>query len=877
MTSPRKGTYPSLPAPLREKASQFPNIDSHYGKKTKDFGCEKWNIVGGSVFKQISHERGVSMDDKLFKLTVGALLHDLGKVVYRARHLDSRAHPLSGQALVSQYLNDPDVNEIILYHHAKDLRKANVSDDSLAYIVYFADNIAAGVDRREVEGEYPSGFDPGLPLASVFNLLNNNETHLNHRLSGAEEINLPSDIKQIDPGSYNRLVQDLKTGLAAINWRAEYLNSILELLEAHLSYVPSSTFIGEVADISLYDHQRLTATLASSVYLYLLANGRQNFKDELLVNEAKFRQEKAFLMFSCDISGIQSFIYTISSKGALKALRARSFYLEILLEHIVDTLLSAVNLSRANLIYTGGGHAQILLPNTSEVVDKFKNILGNINRWFMDNMGIGLFLAHAFQECSGNDLMNLPREQNPYQSILRSLSQQLEEHKLRRYGADDIRRLNNGGYENSGRECTNCGSISQLLGQDENTNCQFCSSMQQFSREIIKENTLLISSKVRLDPYVNVTLPAGDGKDCFLAAVPEAEVSQLLIKRPGEIKSIYAKNKMYTGYSYSTRLWMGDYFYDIDGDMPTFEQLAERKDAIERIAVLRADVDNLGAAFVNGFVREKENDEVERNRYVTLSRFATLSRQLSMFFKFHIKALLKGELSAIEAFSLRPLPSEGKKKAVIVYSGGDDMFIIGAWDQVIEFAVELRHAFRLYSAGSLTFSAGIGLYPGKYPVSRMAEEVADLESAAKRIDDAKDGLALFGRMMGQNREGETSFQVTHLYKWDVFQERVVGQKLRMLQGYFQSATGRDQAAGNSFLYNLYKYLVGAQHDRINIARYAYLLGRMTPHEDASQEEKESYRQFSDSMYKWALDKQDRQELLTAINIYAYLNRKREEE
>ena len=66
--------------------------------------------------------------------------------------------------------------------------------------------------------------------------------------------------------------------------------------------------------------------------------------------------------------------------------------------------------------------------------------------------------------------------------------------------------------------------------------------MQQFSREIIKENTLDLS-KVRLDPYVNVMLPAGDVKDCFLAAVPEAEVSQLLIKRPGEIKSIYAKTR----------------------------------------------------------------------------------------------------------------------------------------------------------------------------------------------------------------------------------------------------------------------------------------------------------------------------------------------
>lgn len=815
------------------------------------------------------------MDDKLFKLTVGALLHDLGKVVYRAQQVDSRAHPLSGQALVSQYLNDPDISEIILYHHARDLRKANIADDSLAFIVYCADNIAAGVDRREVEGESKSGFDPGLPLASVFNLLNNNETRLNHRLTGAEEINLPGDIKRIDAGYYNRLVQELRTGLGAIKWEVEYVNSVLELLEAHLSYVPSSTMIGEVADISLYDHQRLTAALASSVYLYLLANDRQHFKDELLVNEPRFRQEKAFLMFSCDLSGIQSFIYTITSKGALKALRARSFYLEILLEHIVDTLLSAVNLSRANLIYTGGGHAQILLPNTSEVVDKFENILGNINRWFMDNMGIGLFLAYAFQECSGNDLMNLPRDQTPYQGVLRRLSNQLENCKLRRYKAGDIRHLNSGGVANSGRECTTCGAINQLLDQEDI--CQVCNSLRLLSREIIKADTLLVSSKIRLEPYVNVTLPSAEGTDCFLAAVPESEVSRLLIKRPGDIQSIYAKNRMYTGYSYSTRLWMGDYFYDIDGDMPTFEQLAERKDAIERIAVLRADVDNLGAAFVNGFVRDKEKDEVERNRYVTLSRFATLSRQLSMFFKFHINGLLKGEVSAIEAFSLQPVPSKGKKKAVIVYSGGDDVFIIGAWDQVIEFAVELRQAFRLYSVDSLSFSAGIGLYPDKYPVSRMAEEVADLESTAKRIDDAKDGLALFGQMMGQNREGETIFQVTHLYKWDVFQERVVGQKLRLLQGYFQRATGRDQAAGNSFLYHLYEYLVGAQHDRINIARYAYLLGRMAPSEKASQEEKESYRQFSSSMYNWALDKQDRQELLTAINVYVYLNRKREEE
>ena len=34
---------------------------------------------------------------------------------------------------------------------------------------------------------------------------------------------------------------------------------------------------------------------------------------------------------TADISGIQSFIYDISSKAALKGLRARSFYLELIL------------------------------------------------------------------------------------------------------------------------------------------------------------------------------------------------------------------------------------------------------------------------------------------------------------------------------------------------------------------------------------------------------------------------------------------------------------------------------------------------------------------------------------------------------------------
>ena len=59
-----------------------------------------------------------------------------------------------------------------------------------------------------------------------------------------------------------------------------------------------------------------------------------------------------------DISGIQDFIYTIHSENAMKMLRSKSFYLEIMMEHIIDSLLERLNLSRANLIYSGGVTAE---------------------------------------------------------------------------------------------------------------------------------------------------------------------------------------------------------------------------------------------------------------------------------------------------------------------------------------------------------------------------------------------------------------------------------------------------------------------------------------------------------------------------------------
>ena len=61
-------------------------------------------------------------------------------------------------------------------------------------------------------------------------------------------------------------------------------------------------------------------------------------------------------------------------------LRGRSFYLDIALENIVDELLNALHLSRANLIYCSGGHFYILADNTKETQDAVKDVAKKINQ-----------------------------------------------------------------------------------------------------------------------------------------------------------------------------------------------------------------------------------------------------------------------------------------------------------------------------------------------------------------------------------------------------------------------------------------------------------------------------------------------------------------
>ena len=778
------------------------------------------------------------MTDEQLKLTTGALLHDIGKVLYRAG--DGRQHSISGYEYLKDEvgIKDKGLLDCVRYHHSALLKGADVPDDSPAYIVYIADNIAAASDRREKD-DGDNGFDKEIPMQSIFNILNGNASDLHYSprtLDNEAGINMPTNEKiPFDPSFYNKIRADLLPVLQGIDHADDsYINSVLNTLEAFTSYIPSSTSKGELADISLYDHSKITAAYAAAIYNYLQEQGVTNYKESLYQEAAAFYEKKAFLLVSMDISGIQSFIYTIHSEGALRMLRSRSFYLEIVMEHMIDEILEHLNLSRANLIYSGGGHCYILAANTEQTKKTIRDLKEQFNDFFLKEFDISLYVALGMQEASANDLENKPS--GSYAEIFKSLSSGMSEDKAARYSPEKIRYLNSRRHKDATRECRVCKTSAEL---NEDNTCRFCESMHVFSSSILYKNFFTVLGENRQGA---VALPCGR----YLIAQDQNELKKTMAEDDYFVRA-YGKNDFYTGKSVTSKLWVGDYTQK----EKTTEDYAKEAAGIDRIAVLRADVDNLGHAFVSGF----------EDRYTTLSRTATFSRQLSLFFKHHInKILSEGEYS-IQG-------SAGRRNVTIVYSGGDDLFLVGSWKDVIEAAVDIRDKLEEYSEGTLTISAGIGMYPAKYPLSVSALEVADLEDTSKAYPDPekplKNAVTLF------TDEDST-------YSWNDFKEKVAGEKLGCLSGFLESSDER----GKAFLYRILELIRGmdsGREGRMNLARLAYALARLEPPADSDKPEKrEQYLDFSRKIYRWVQEPEEKRQLVTAIYLYVYLHREKEEE
>lgn len=663
-------------------------------------------------------------------VALGGLLHDMGKPVQRAS-IYSGDHSEQGAKFLRDLARNSRREEFNLlslfseFHHADKmdewLMRAKIRElsperfglteeevlDAL-WIVYEADNLSS----KEREEGKPQSLRP---MGSVFNP---KLSYLLRRLelggNGGSPDRIPEPVKEdevkIGSEEYKKIVGNPGDGKGSTSpekgtlaWDLERtplkIDRLLPILEKHLTFVSSFTAQGNV--ISLYDHMKMTSAIA-------LAMARAGCRRED-VKSMKCRNEKRFLLIEGDFSGIQDFIYGVSGKGTLKYLRARSAYLELIGWDVVLEILSRLGLTRANVVFNAGGHFLIIGQNTEEAVKALEDIRVKVSEWLYRNFDGKLYLALEWEPVAGKEL-GWEGTTNLFSEARKRLKEKRDIRKVRRFGEVG------GIFEApkiAGRleECPVCGrevaklDHSPYLDDPEAKACDRCNELAKLGEKLPKMGGFILDRNeargaITTGPFrYFVPYPGGPARG-----------EALLLKNTLDVPEELPEEVTFIPYL------VADYYKKSEKGVATFQELATASLGTKRIGVLKGDVDKLGEFF---------------GTMDSLSKLATASRFMDYFFKVYLKGIIHGKYGDLigKVPSLRPWPDE--PDIVVVYAGGDDFFIVGAWEQVFELAFRIRKAFEAYTGEGRTISMALGYFHEKTPIYRMADVVSERLSIAK--------------------------------------------------------------------------------------------------------------------------------------------------
>jgi len=727
-------------------------------------------------------ENTISLDNERVRIALGALLHDIGKVVQRASgNPTEKTHQEFGHDYLIGVFEKEGLKELgkelasfAKYHHftkggekdALDVRNRYEKDLKLVAI---ADNYSAG--EREFDKEKEFNFKMYTPLKSVFSTLEGSKENYFFPLKRLSEGPVfPEKVLTNSKEDYQRLLNSFTEALIKVlkmgRLKAQYLpNVVLNLMEEFFSFVPSHTIVSEEVstDISLYDHSKTTCAVALALYNYLVeTTGKSKIVD---VDEAKILDSKdnRFALLIVDISGIQSFIYTVGARGSLKMLRARSFFIEMLLNFIAKKLLKELDLFDSNIIFLGGGNLTILFQNTEGAKRKVEELLKEINEKLWNEHRGRLWLNYAFEEFSGEVLLR--RQKHSISELITRLHEKLNERKLQKFSTLDPKKVFNPDETSSLKKCEEDEEAGHLGSQDEEPSglyecevcgeeisrdefektrrCKVCNSLTDLGKYVHRVKYIAYNPKTYVKP--DLEFPLVCGEKLYLIDSP-VESEFLWVVNPGA-------NDLLDG----TPLYCGNY-PGISRIFKKEEELSENEESqntskeevpeeeadlefnyigSELIAALKMDVDYLGYLFARGI----------REELVSLSRLSNLSRFLNLFFKHYINRIASGSID-VNQFSIVHPGKNYPRELVVVYAGGDDLFAIGAWHDVLEFSFDVRTIFEKFVGKEIpvTLSAGISINHVKFPVQVLAENADEEEKMSKSITN-KDSLTIWGRTM----------------------------------------------------------------------------------------------------------------------------------
>ena len=681
-------------------------------------------------------------------IVLAALLHDIGKFYQRGldeKERKSRNHASLGLECFQKFFSEKI--KIILGEEEKEriASTINTHHDNAGFVT-LADALSAGMEKialDEEETENPSEEC----LLSIFDAISLGNHRKNDQQQYAYYLKpLSLEKKDLFPGKYykqiltaeyNSLWENFITEIkyiTAVNSRS-YLNGLYAVLQKYTCCIPSAAYKYE-PDISLFDHAKITAAIAGCLYNYEKAG---EFTD------------KKFLLVAGDISGIQSFIYRITKSqgegGISKRLRGRSFYLLLLQEVIAKYIIERVGLFITNILFCGGGRFELLLPNTSKVVQIVAEVRKDVNKWLIEECSGELSLLIEGVEACERELID-------YGSLLMRLDDTISMAKKKKFSSsfEDVSFWCEE-TSKSPKICKVCG-ISKVTDDEP---CNHCKLHKEIG-SILPKTLYLIYAKDREDINV-LRVPFSKFGTVYLVSqdIPIKE-SWLKPDKVLDIQKVNDLKNLNTGFRFignTAPVAKESFAIDSDtededktvdeGKVLSFEMLANASIGDNRLGILKMDVDHLGLIFAIGLEEDIKKSE-SKQKIKSISRISALSRSMDIFFSGYLNKICVDIFDAWHAKSDNNWKHKDKVKQIFytIYSGGDDLMIVGPWSEMAVLAKKIRDEFKVYTCNNvdINISAGIFFCKPKYPISLAAEAAGDELETSK--DKGRKRITIFG-------------------------------------------------------------------------------------------------------------------------------------
>ena len=151
-----------------------------------------------------------------------------------------------------------------------------------------------------------------------------------------------------------------------------WLDHFDSICQCFTSNMPSITTSGVNPEVSLYDHSKTTAALATALWRWHEENQLTGHDQAVkLADRSASWDEQKFLLIQGDFFGIQDFIFSggsDSNKQAAKLLRGRSFQVSLFTELAALKVLQACELPSTSQMMNAAGKFLIIAPNTEKAV-----------------------------------------------------------------------------------------------------------------------------------------------------------------------------------------------------------------------------------------------------------------------------------------------------------------------------------------------------------------------------------------------------------------------------------------------------------------------------------------------------------------------------